>query len=230
MRKFWDTKRSSVVTAVALALCAALGTSADAQERRDARGPRLELDSRYHHDRYYPARGFVTERLPVGSTSVAFGGGRYFFHAGVWFRPVGASFEVITPPLGIVIPLLPPGFVSVTLGGAPYFYANGVYYAQAPGAGYTVVAPPPGAESAPMAEAEPAMAAGPAIDQSPTRIIAPAREPIIYPRNGQSAAQTEADRQQCRQWADAQPAAASDGSVFERALAACLDGRGYSIR
>jgi Family of unknown function (DUF6515) len=229
MSKFWPTKRSPVLTVVGLVLCAALATSALAQDRRDARGQRLELDSRYHHDRYYPARGSMAPRLPVGSTSVAFGGGHFFFNAGVWYRPVGAGFEVITPPFGIVVPVLPPGFVSVTLGGAPYFYANGVYYTQAPGVGYTVVAPPPGAEPAPVAEAEPPMAA-PVPDPMPSRIVAPAREPVIYPRNGQSAAQTEADHQQCRQWADAQPAAANDGSVYERALAACLDGRGYTIR
>ena len=52
---------------------------------------------------------------------------------------------------------------------------------------------------------------------------------IIYPRNGQSNAQTDADRQACNQWAAAQPGA-SDASVFQRAFEACMDGRGYSVR
>ena len=61
---------------------------------------------------------------------------------------------------------------------------------------------------------------------------APARapEPIFYPRNGQSAAQTEADRQDCNRWATTQPSAMNDASIFQRATLACMDGRGYTGR
>lgn len=55
-------------------------------------------------------------------------------------------------------------------------------------------------------------------------------DPIFYPRNGQSAAQTEADRQDCNRWATTQPKAMADASVFQRATFACMDGRGYSAR
>jgi hypothetical protein len=55
-------------------------------------------------------------------------------------------------------------------------------------------------------------------------------EPVIYPRNGQSAAQTEADRQECNRWATTQPAAVADAQVFQRAVAACMDGRGYTLK
>jgi hypothetical protein len=164
------------------------------------------------------------ERLPVGSVAVAFGPAQYFFHAGVWFRPIGTRFEVVTPPIGIVVPLLPPGYVSLTIGGLPYYYANGVYYTPSAGAGYTVVAPPAGAESAQANEA-PAAGSQPAIAAS-----APAGTPIVYPRNGQTAEQTEADQSQCRRWAAAQPGVSGNPGVFDRALAACLDGRGYTVR
>ena len=61
--------------------------------------------------------------------------------------------------------------------------------------------------------------------------VTPARpDPIIYPRNGQSAQQTEADRQECNRWATTQPSAMSDASVFNRATEACMDGRGYTLR
>jgi hypothetical protein len=59
---------------------------------------------------------------------------------------------------------------------------------------------------------------------------APAADPIFYPRNGQTAAQVEADRQACNRWATTQPGAMNDGSVFQRATFACMDGRGYSAR
>ena len=68
----------------------------------------------------------------------------------------------------------------------------------------------------------------PAPAQPAARIGAP--EPVIYPRGGQSPAQTEADRQECNRRATTQQAAMSDASVFQRAVAACLDGRGYTVR
>lgn len=55
-------------------------------------------------------------------------------------------------------------------------------------------------------------------------------EPVIYPGQGQSAEQTEADRQACNRWATTQPAAMADASVFHRATLACLEGRGYTVR
>ena len=55
-------------------------------------------------------------------------------------------------------------------------------------------------------------------------------EPIFYPRNGQTAEQTEADRQACNRWATTQPKAMADASIFQRATFACMDGRGYTAR
>lgn len=57
-----------------------------------------------------------------------------------------------------------------------------------------------------------------------------APDPVIYPRNGQSPAQTESDMRACNAWATSQLRAQADASVFQRATAACMDGRGYSIR
>ncbi len=55
-------------------------------------------------------------------------------------------------------------------------------------------------------------------------------EPIVYPSRGQSAQQTETDRQDCNRWATTQPSAMADASVFHRATMACLEGRGYTVR
>ena len=173
-----------------------------------------QLDARYHHDHYYPVRGDFAARLPSGSLSIAYGGGNYFYRGGVWFRPWGPRFRIVAPPFGIVVPLLPPAYASLWIGGAPYYYANGAYYAPYGSGGYVVVAPPPGAD-----EAQPA---------APPPKAPP--DPIIYPRNGQNAQATEADRQECNRWATTQPSAMSDASVFQRAVAACMDGRGYTVR
>ena len=67
--------------------------------------------------------------------------------------------------------------------------------------------------------------------QSPRVSALPtAPDPIFYPRTGQSAALTEADRQACNRWATTQRSAMAEASVFQRAVLACMDGRGYSSR
>lgn len=65
----------------------------------------------------------------------------------------------------------------------------------------------------------------------PATVYAPSRPaPVIYPRNGQSSAQLEADNRECNRWATTQQAAMADASVFQRAVEACMDGRGYTLR
>jgi hypothetical protein len=186
--------------------------------------PGLVLDQRYHHDHYYPGRGSVVEVLPSAAVGVTFGRDRYYFHGGVWFRPYGPRFIVTEPPIGIVVPVLPLSYATVWIGGSPYYYADGTYYAVAPGQGYQVVAPPPGADAA--VPAPPV-----AVAAAPVPAPAPARpDPVIYPRNGQSPQQTEADRQECNRWATTQPAAVADAGVFQRAVEACMDAHGYTMR
>ena len=176
----------------------------------------VDFDARYGHNHYYPSRGFVYGTLPVGAVSVGFGGGNYFFHGGVWFRPYSGRYIVVQPPLGIFLPVLPSDYATLWVAGVPYYYADSVYYNVAPGRGYVVVAAPPGVDSTQTA---------------PPPVPAPAApDPIFYPRNNQSAAQTEADRRDCNAWATTQPQAMADAKVFQRATDACMDGRGYSVR
>ncbi len=209
---------SKVVLGFALSALLASTATAQRGERerhRDERfgNPHWVYDTRHHLDHYYPVRGEVVAALPSGAISIGFGGGHFFFHGGVWFRASGPRFVVVAPPIGVVVPVLPPAYVTLSFGGAPYYYANDVYYTAAPG-GYVVTAPPPGLESAPPPPPPPPPSAP---------------EPVIYPRNNQSPQQTDADRSACAQWAT-QQATGKDASVFQRAFAACMDGRGYSVR
>lgn len=91
------------------------------------------------------------------------------------------------------------------------------YYGPAWYPGYVVVEQPPYAYYEP-----PPLARAPAARMPP--------DPILYPRDGQGAAQTEADRQACNRWATTQPHAMADASVFHRATLACMEGRGYTVR
>ena len=126
----------------------------------------------------YNGYGGYVNALPAGAVSLQIGGGRYWRHGGMWYRPYGPRWVVVAPPL--VYP--------------------------------TVV------------QTEPVV-------MTPPLPVAPSRpDPVIYPRNGQDAQQTELDRQECNRWATTQPAALADASVFHRAVEACMDGRGYSMK
>lgn len=54
--------------------------------------------------------------------------------------------------------------------------------------------------------------------------------PVVYPRLGQSQGQQEEDSRDCNRWATTQPAAMADTNIFYRAVEACMDGRGYTVR
>ena len=71
------------------------------------------------------------------------------------------------------------------------------------------------------------------VQSQPVPAAAPAAnygQPIVYPRNGQSAAQMDADSNACSEWAGKQPGVAADPTAFRRGITACMDARGYTVR
>ncbi|MBN1380795.1 MAG: hypothetical protein JXA41_03870 [Deltaproteobacteria bacterium] len=178
-------------------------------------------DQRYQHNRSYPARGHVVRTVPRDRHVVVHRGSHFYFSGGVWYRPYGPRFVITTPPLGLFVSFLPPYYSTIWVNGAPYYYANEVYYTHH-GNGYVVVEPPK----------EEVNQAPPAADQM-----------FIYPRLGQSEKQQADDRYACHRWAVEQtgfdptqpPAAADSGrpgkrADYQRAMSACLDGRGYTVK
>ena len=193
--------------------------AAQLDHRRDVR---QFQDSRYHHDRSYPVRGQVVGALPRDHRVVVHGGARYYFSGGVWYRPQGKRFAVIVPPIGLFVPFLPPYYATVWVGGVPYYYANEVYYANR-GDGYAVVEPP---------------------KEEASQVPPPADQMFIYPRQSQSEKQQADDRYACHQWAVGQtgfdptqppggppePKKIEKRTDYQRAMGACLDGRGYTVK
>jgi hypothetical protein len=159
----------------------------------------------------YPAAGVRIGALP--GPAVRVGDGRFFYHAGVWYSPCGGYYCVARPTFGLVVPVLPVDMLVLAFAGLTYYYANGIYYQAAPG-GYVVVEPPPGIETVVPAQPVP---------------TAPAT-PMIYPRNGQSAAQVQVDSNQCSNWAVSQPNVAGNVNAYNQAFAMCMDSRGYTVR
>jgi hypothetical protein len=197
-------------------------------ERPSFDGRGQVLDGRYNHGRYYPPMGTVRPSLPEGYRPYYRGRDRFYFSGGIWYAPRGPGFVVVAPPPGLVISVLPPYYSTVWLGGVPYYYADNVYYTWQPDQnGYAVVDPPDNAD-APTAPPDSAPSA-------PDNLM-------IYPKNGQSKEQQAADQFECNNWAKGQtgfdptqPAGGVAGnpdaarSTYNRAMSACLQGRGYQV-
>lgn len=197
--------------------------------------PGWALDSRFHHDRYYPVRGAFLTTLPGGYLHVMVGREPYFFYGGAWFRPYPRGYIVVDAPFGAVISTLPYGYTVVWVGALAYYYANGVYYADAPSGGYQVVSPPPVLAGPPPAAA----AATPPAAAPQVRSLPSGDGLYVYSRQSRSALQEANDRHECDLWAQKQTGydferpAQTDPSRFDdfqRAAIACLDARGYSAR
>jgi hypothetical protein len=120
---------------------------------------------------------------------------------------------------------LPFYYQTIWVGGYPYYYADGTYYAPTAD-GYMTVNPPQGA-----------------VNQVPPS--APSVERLfIYPRKGQSEELQARDRYECHRWAVSQthydPTQPNSGvpgtqlnqmrADYQRAMGACLDGRGYTMK
>ena len=52
----------------------------------------------------------------------------YNYYNGYWYRPYGASFQIITPPFGIRIGTLPFGYSPVFGPWGDYYYYNNIFY------------------------------------------------------------------------------------------------------
>ena len=187
--------------------------------------PGYVQDRKYHHDRYYPPRGYRVPSLPPSHRKIPYHGKRYYYDRGVWYLYSGTRFVVVFPPIGIVVPVLPPFYTTIWVDSVPYYYANGVYYVWRPAQRVYVVTDP-SLDSAVVEEQE------------------KPQELFIYPKQGQSEQRQASDRYQCHSWAVEQtgfdPTRAGGDvpdaeyydkrSDYQRAMKACLEARGYSVQ
>jgi len=218
---------------VAAILCSGL---AFAEPHAEAGHAHAHFDARYGHNHSYVNHGVVVGALPHEAIAVGYGPNHYWFSGGIWYRANGGRFVVIAPPIGVVVSVLPPYYTTLMIGGIPYYYANDAYYVwKDADHGYEVVDPPPAADSAQIVS--PATAAAGAPPTGPDSVF-------VYPKSGQSAEQQDKDRYECHRWSVEQtgfdPVRSGGGVPLEaspvkradyfRALNACLEARGYTVR
>jgi hypothetical protein len=95
-------------------------------DRWDDRGDwyRHTYEPRY----YYPHHGYVVHRLPPRYRIVHYHAAPYYYGDGYWYRPYGASFMIVAPPIGLTLSFLPDVYTTHWFGGIPYYRANDIYY------------------------------------------------------------------------------------------------------
>lgn len=172
--------------------------------------------------RHYPPLDYRVTLLPRTYVRIVVSGWPYFYYDGIFYRQYIGGYIVVRAPIGAVVNLIPLGFIAFSLGGFTYYYVNDTYYIwDEEHEAYVVVDKPDGAEKA-MAEA------------TEGRIFA-------YPKQGQSEEQQAKDRYECHRWAvsetgvdptivDEDKISLKDKRDYRRAISACLEGRGYSVR
>jgi hypothetical protein len=153
-----------------------------------------------------------------------------FWHGGFWPR------AFYGPGFAWFLPILPLAYATYWWGGVPYYYANDVYYTYDPSyQGYVATDPPPVSGSDSSGDAS-----GSAVAPNGAPAGAPTSDPaqqgiagqiFMYPKNGQSVEQQATDKAECQQWATQQAGqVAQNSSDYQRAMVACVEGRGYSAR
>ncbi len=181
------------------------------------------------------ARGFdyrarperVVPRVPPGYRQYYWAGTPYYQHGNRWYRPYGGSYLIVSAPFGLFVPYLPAYYSTFWYGGTRYYLADDTYYLYDPiRRGYTVARSPYGNDRDD--------------DEDEDRVSesATTRELFIYPTKGQSESQQAEDRYQCHRWAADQvhydptesEYRATERAEYDRAISACLTGRGYSVK
>lgn len=185
----------------------------DYRERDRPTRPQVVLNRHYHHP------GHQIRRLPTGIRRLYHRPFPLYYFGGTYYRPYSGGFVVVSAPLGVRVRSLPIGFVTLTFGSSRYYYVNDVYY-QRFGTEYIVVEAP---------------------RRRTTQVasnVYTSGDWQIYPRYGQTDATLQQDRYECHLWAfdrthydPSQPHQDNRRrGDYYRAQAACLEGRGYTIK
>ena len=177
---------------------------------------------RNHYSRHHYRPGYRVNRLPSRHHHFVHRNRDYYYFGGSYFNRHQSGFEVVLPPLGARVPYLPPGYVVFNLGPRRYYYANYVYYLwDEHDRDYIVVREPEGGDDL-------------VVNNAPASFS----EIYAYPSQGQSPEQQERDYYDCHVWSvdesDYDPTLEGQNAYrardYRRAMIACLEGRGYSVR
>ena len=172
------------------------------------------------HYHYHPL-GYHVRVLPQPYVRIVVSGLPYFYFGGVFYRSFDNGYVVVSAPIGAVVHTLPVGFIAFSVGVSTFYYVNDTYYVwDEPREAYLVVEKPEGADKA-------------IADATTGRLF-------VYPKEGQSEEQQARDRYECHRWAVTESAvdptledetySQEQKRDYQRAMGACLEGRGYTVK
>lgn len=176
----------------------------------------------HRHHYYAPGRRF--EQLPSGRHRFNHRGKDYYYFGGNYFHHSHNHYITVRAPIGARVPYLAPGYVRFNLNSNRYYYSGYTYYRwDDRRRDYIVIAEPRGASEAIVTAAASSSSSG---------------EIYAYPAKGQSAEQQDRDYYDCHVWgvdkSDYDPSMeaqdADRAQDYRRAMTACLEGRGYSVK
>lgn len=201
----------------------------DRYSRHYRRHPHHRHETYRYHTRYLaPIRlhfhpiGFRLTLLPRAHIRIIVHGLPYFYFGGVFYRHHTNGYIVVRAPIGAVVSVLPHGFITFSVGGVSYYYANDTYYLWDDDyEAYVVVEKPSAADEAITRATEGRL--------------------FVYPNHGQTEEQQANDRYECHRWAvhesHVDPTLEEDDELspqdrrnYKRAISACLEGRGYTVK
>ncbi|MGC4028981.1 MAG: hypothetical protein QM696_08930 [Steroidobacteraceae bacterium] len=170
---------------------------------------------------YRPPPRYVPS-LPRGYARYSWNGRPYYYSSGHWYRPWGSQFAIVAAPAGLFVSYLPSYYTSFWYGNTRYFFADDTYYLYEPARrGYVVTSSPYGD-------------AGSSEDDT----TSDGDELYVYPAQGQSEQQQADDRYECHRWAVGETGydpvqgnySPEQRADYQRAIGACMTGRGYTVR
>lgn len=84
--------------------------------------------SAQRNHRYNDYRYSRYSTLPRTAVIVPYRNYNYRYADGYFYRPFGASFRIVIPPVGIYVNILPRGYRAIYYPGGSCYYYNGTYY------------------------------------------------------------------------------------------------------
>jgi hypothetical protein len=171
-------------------------------------------DDDNHHPRPRPPN--VVYVLPPYYYDYYWGGNLYYNFNGGWYSPYGGSYVSVGRPYGLYTRSLPANYSSFYYDDMRYYLHEDTYYTYDRSRGGYVVTPSPYGEDEEGAD----------------------QDIFVYPAQGQSETQLADDRYACHRWAVRESGYDPLDDEYDRdrranymrALTACLEGRGYTVK
>jgi hypothetical protein len=180
---------------------------------------------------YGPGYAWFLGALPLAYATYWYGGVPYYYANNLYYTwsPDYSGYVATDPPpvadASGAAPVLPPTADASYQGdpnaqaAPPPPQAGAADFSQAQAAPQEGQGPPPGDQG---------MQQG---GQAPAQVAYQGQQPrmFMYPKSGQTEDQQRTDKLECEKWASDQVGLGNNGADYQRAMGACVQGRGYGV-